>query len=212
VSRPETAAKKFTGSTSDYADGSHLDIGDRAYQNNKSRVSGVTPAESKAIDAYTLHSFQLNDHLRSGGVLSKAARIENPSTGTTHDPADLDRVIGRHSLPENTELWRGTYDSNRMFGPVGSKIGQRFTDHGFVSTSTNRSETDDFGADDPSGARIRILAPKGTRGMAVGGHSTLYGDTQREILLHRDQTFHVVRDKMSNGRREIELHVIPGEQ
>lgn len=182
--------------------------GDSAYQNASKHAPAATAKESKAVDAYTLDSFGVNEQLRKG------VPIHSAKVGVHQEDsaADVASLTGRSKLPEDTELWRGVYNADDFFGPVGSKVGKRFVDHGFTSTSTDRTQAVHFGSAELGGAEVRIVAPKGTRGMAVGHLSSAYGDDQREILLHHGTTFHVAQDRLNpDGSRSVTLHVVPRE-
>ena len=157
-------------------------------------LSPVTHEEKIALKQYTGSAYEsINDKLRS--LQWGSDRPTTKVAGLMHDGIEKSR------LTKDTDLYRGITNVSSIFGPVGSKVGQEFTEHGFVSTSTQPHTA--FGGD----AKLTIHAPAGSHGMDVKSFSH-YGH-ENEVLLQHGTKFKVNSDTVDQyGRRQIDLTVI----
>jgi hypothetical protein len=97
----------------------------------------------------------MNDHLRKGD------QVNNFQKKRINDAIS---ALGKTSIPQDTILYRGT-DTDVYKSQLGNDpkqwVGKTFTDKGFLSSSIDESAS--FG-----GLKVKILAPKGTKGGYLG--------------------------------------------
>lgn len=189
--------------------------GKSSYTALKKSASPASDEEKQAVTGFTAHSYRVNDHLRGGGSVESAPGLYNKTDehGRPDNPASaahLDSLMSKNSLPDHAELWRGVRNPDKVFGPVGDRVGHTFSDKAFLSTTMDRDVADKFGHEYGPGATVRIVAPKGTPAIPAQAYSNRY-QSQREVILGRDSQFYVHRDEMRDGRRYVELHVLPKE-
>lgn len=108
------------------------------------------------------------------------------------------------ALPVSVTLFRG------LNVPVSMKVGDTFTDRGFVSTSLSRSVVDDFLVDVQGGGMkslgsahtvLRIAAPKGTK--------ALYGrEDEEEFILGPDTKFRVTQTGQEGAATVIDVEIV----
>lgn len=170
-------------------------------------ASNPSAAEKTAAERYVGDASAINMHLRDGGSLDDKVRSFD---GDEMDGRQLSNLVKKSKLPKDTELWRGTNDASEIFGPVGSRVGHDFVDPGFVSTDVHQSKAKEFANNDEDTALIRIVAPKGTPGLAVSKYIK-YSTDEREILLDAGSTFRVTSDKVVGRDRLVELQVVQEE-
>lgn len=124
-------------------------------------------------------SFRLNNQLRSG---------------VGHDYDDLRDELGKNMKPldEDTRVYRGIGDTwQSVFGHE-PQVGGRITDQGFLSTSLERIQAENFGIaseDYNQGVLIEIIATKGTPAAWIGGE--MGGES--EMLLTHGLTLEILK-------------------
>lgn len=149
-------------------------------------AASLSTSERDAIEDYTGADYsQINGALRGG------MNAEKGQGQIARQAREIDSAISKAPpLDADTVLFRGMGKG----AGVTFKVGQEFSDKGFVSTSMDRNVGDDFAVGD--GAFIRINAPKGTRGAYVDLLSP--NDTEQEFLLPRGSRFKV--RKITKGK------------
>lgn len=153
----------------------------------------VTHEEKTALKQYTGSAYEsINDKLR-------AAKLSAETKPTQKVPGLMHDGIEKSRLKQDTTLYRGIGGAgDKLFGPVGSHVGEDFTEYGFVSTSVHSDSA--FG-----GTRLVIHAPKGTHAMDVKSFSN-FGH-ENEVLLQHGTRFKINSDKMVGGQRVLDLTV-----
>jgi SPP1 gp7 family putative phage head morphogenesis protein len=179
----------------------------------------LTGDQRKAVRAYTDsgYSQRMNDRLR--GVEPSAADRRKLATTDKHVEnmrAAFDAPGAE--LPEHVTLHRGmqgpiaealikAHRRGGLLAPEGGGIGARFTDKGFVSTSTNRKIAQLGSADRNKRVTLEIDAPKGTKGIAPGSLSRF--DVENEVILPPGTTFEVVGAGRKGGVLNLKVRIFP---
>lgn len=169
-----------------------------------------TTEQFDAIDSYTGSGYKsINQELRkSKGVVRK---------GTVVDPriADLDAAFtAAPRVPENIAVTRQT--TLAQFGMTSlprpkDLIGQNFTEHGFLSTSVNKSGVNVSGMADVA---LTLTVPKGHKAIYVSGDEhgsgalSVVGGGEAELILARETQFRVTKSELVSGRYIVEAEVI----
>lgn len=163
-------------------------------------ISTYSDIKNKAIKVYEsgglanrINNYLRDDLLGTGNdefVESKVREIENA----------MDDI-----LPENTVLTRLVSRTHPLVVALKEKkniVNTVYTEENFVSTSMNLMFNTDIAS---SHTRIRILAPKGTSGLAFGEkHSPAFG-YEMEFLLPRNSSFLVKGFDVESGLVVVEL-------
>lgn len=162
-------------------------------------VDGATASD--AIGDYGGDGFVFVNHqLRFGGEL-------DPEGNSREDviARGMDAVLAESKTTRPIVVHRGMGDLD-LFGDRanGSLVGFQYVDPAYVSTTT-RGQVDEIFSGRPGegGVSMRILVPAGVPALSSQGLDT------DEIVLGRGQQFKVVRDRMVNGLRNLDLEVIP---
>ena len=100
------------------------------------------------------------------------------------------------ALAHPVEVLRGVTNPGQVFGPVGSQVGNAFTDAAFTSTSTSETRARHFGQ-----VLVQIHIPAGAKVIAMGRE-------EMELLLPSGSHFRVLSDEMVNGKRRIGLEMV----
>ncbi len=165
----------------------------------------------ESIKDYKRQSSYWNNPLRHKG--NDRASYDRAYTGALHgnqmDPA-ADRAkemdpITNHPMKHNTILYRSFQDhSHDMMRTL--KMGDTFTDHGYIGTTTNPKVAKQFAqpirvpgtehqhvgnTDSWTHHYAEIHAPAGTRGHYLDMHGGHSHDEENEVLLHRGTKFQV---------------------
>jgi len=164
----------------------------------KSWESGLTPSERASVDFYASPEAEaFNDALRRG----------KPTSQQLERARSLDSALSKVASPRDLTVYRGirltTSELSRF------KVGFRFRDQGFVSTSLDSDVAYDFASRDvgPGTGRGRPLVftlrlPKGSPGGYID--ATSFSSDEKEFLLPRGRKFRVVR-RHSSGQVDLEL-------
>lgn len=122
---------------------------------------------------------------------------------------NIDAGMDRSQLTDDVIVYRGITDVRRVLGEAadGDLTGVEWVERGFLSTSASRQVARGFtypGTEAPAPASMRILVPRGTRALEVGGGG------QDEILIARGARLRIVRDLGStNGVRHLDVELVP---
>mgnify|MGYP001562935043 CR=1 FL=1 len=142
------------------------------------------------VERHTLQNYQDGAYRKINGTLRRGKTLRG-DTGTLISA--MDAVFARAPrLEETSILFRG----GSFKGAQKLKRGKKFTDKGFVSTTTQESVARNFMDDDldkPGGNAVlfRIQAGRGTRGIWMG-QATGYG-REAEFVFPRNTRFRVQR-------------------
>lgn len=204
--RPESPKISYPTLSSE---GMNDNIYDRAPDASHSKK--LNPGERAALKNYGVMAFlAVNDSLRNGERTGDKPQVRR----------DTDTVIkGMDSafskMPRTTQpitVMRGVEAAQEMFGRPGSKVGKKFTDKGFVSTTTNAETSKGFAENgegdlDKNSALLTIHVPPGSQAMSLGDLAV--SPLEKEILLNRGSSFRVISDSTATGVRQIALELIP---
>lgn len=143
---------------------------------------------AEAVKEYTYNGIKINKSLRTGTPVRE----------------DLQHVVdamdhAAKPLGSAMTTYRGVNDAMKMFGSVGSKIGQEFHDDGFVSSSKDQSIAhmfEAFGSGSPYSAMIRINLKSGDYAVNVGNIIGEKEDAGKEFVLQRGTAFRVTGDEV----------------
>jgi hypothetical protein len=173
-------------------------------ESRRNYAKQLTPDEKAAIAAYQGESYKaINGTLRKGA---------EPGTVTAKRIVSLDSAISKGVLEKDTTLYRA--------GSLGGAnpadlVGQRFTDHGFVSTSEATTLPLRM-ASSGSGIFARIKAPAGTPIGYLSKESdrqstSKYGGVkEQEALLARGSTFDVTGARQDkDGMWIVDMELMP---
>lgn len=157
---------------------------------------GFTASERSAVRTYTGHKYSdINDQLRTGKNNYMEPTIKNLDAAFAKTPP----------LETGVRMRRLMGDTDRLFGPVGSKVGGTFSDKGYVSTTHYHDPTE---AGSFAGSDVTIDMPPGVVALRPDGAGE-FQDAEGEVLLPRDTQFRVKGDYVDEyGERKIHLEVI----
>ncbi len=168
---------------------------------------GLSSIEKEAIQLYTDRTVNkaINDYLFAGiDVPEEIPRIVS----------NLDNALEKASLPEDMRLFRGVHPKTWALMQEDRRYVQpgRIIDyHGFMSTSHDMGTANRYATDpelqDMEKAVIEVLAPKGTKALAIEKHSISPDD--REILIKRETKFRVVEARKEGNATRLIWEVIP---
>lgn len=177
------------------------------YRKMATSADGIlTPNQRFAAKNYSNHTDRiLNPLLRKGkGVVDKDYDLYAGQTDHVKDKRNkeqtskatvgeeiknLDAAIASYKMPMTAKLYRTMSDEGgRFFGDM--KEGSTFTDHGYVSTTTDRNFLNEFYSADPKDrVDLTIVVSKGKSALPMRYMSD-YGE-EKEILLPRGNKFKI---------------------
>ena len=142
--------------------------GDAALEHARFKTPTLAPNSPKtnAVDEYRGGGYMdVNNHLRG------LPQDPDDEVRSKMEPEDIHNGLrAAFGYVRRTEqplhLYRGLGNGSKLFGSVGSKVGQTFHDKGYTSTSTNHDTAKIF-ADSRHGALLHVHVPVGHRAMAV---------------------------------------------
>ncbi|WP_267716792.1 ADP-ribosyltransferase [Streptomyces sp. CoH17] len=193
--------RKYTG----FTDEKHTDPQLKEYGKfGGSGYANPTPHESSTVQWY----------VGKGSVGINGYRRKNPKKPAGPKALAMDELLHRaRPSTESTELYRGVSDANYSFGETGSRVGQKFHDPGFTSSSTSYSIAKNFsggiiaahasGVKNNKANKSAVLVmhiPKGHRAM------TVQNPYEKEVVHPRNMEWRVMADHDLGTHREIHLH------
>lgn len=161
----------------------------------------LSNAELRALYDYTGFTYgEVNGPLRARlGSLRAIADAEIRSQIRL-----MDAALSRSPLTSDVVVYRGIGNGSRVFGPDwdGDLTGAQWVEHAYLSTSSSATQAGFFGSS--GGAQMRILAPRGTRGIELTGD-----DAEAELLLQRGLRLRIVRDSGPGSQpRVLDVEII----
>ena len=159
--------------------------------------SKATPVERESLRDYAGEAYtDINDGLRGGPM-----KAMDPATRAKVKV--LDGVIKKNQLPETAQVYRGL---SAQLTKV--KVGDTFTDKGFMSTSMDPAIASGFA----DGVVFRIKVPKGTNAALIGNKTPVAGGgagSEEEILLGRGTKIKVTGYKKVGSGYVVDAEVVP---
>jgi hypothetical protein len=150
------------------------------------QVKGLKGLEEASLENYKGSGYlDYNTSLRGGSPPSR-------------DIKALDAVLDRGTLGTDGLLYRGA--STEVLSTL--KLGQTFSDKGFVSTSISKDAADTFSRGIPP-MMMRIKAPATTKGAFVGGR-------EAEFILPRGQSYKVTGVNKRTRPIMIDVEIVNG--
>jgi hypothetical protein len=205
-----------------YSNGSH-ELSPDQLADHAEHAKSFTDRHKEIIGEYKRGSSYYNNYLRHKG--NDPESYHRAYTANNMDPAG-DRAaemdpITNHPMRHDTTVYRGFQDhSHKMMRSL--KVGDTFTDHGYVGTSTNQNMAKRFAQPirNPDAAKwdhpgilekpysdkttwehhyAEIHAPAGTRGHYLDMHGGHRHDEENELVLHRGTKFQVTHHTQHEG-------------
>lgn len=155
---------------------------------------GKLPA---ALSNYSMTGYEkLNTNLRAG-----------KNSGVKWIDMAFDRA---HPLRQPIEVHRGVNNTSEIFGEPGSMVGGTFSDKAYLSTSADPTVVGGFAKSDvvtgnKDLGELHIHVPAGAKAIKPLARAV----EEKEILLPRNSNFRVLSDRVVDGKRQIELEMIP---
>lgn len=196
-----------------------LDEGSDDDESRSASQPKLTEGENEAVKGYTGQWFHsMSDYARSGGKVPEYVGKKNVA-GLKQKVADLQSAVDKSTLGKMTlyravdpsafgvqpgtedefttepgtglKQFTGLHDSSAAYD-FSKTAGTTFTDNGFVSTTTSKSEAGEFDlmTIGKTTAVAQINIPDGTHGLVVTKDQTNY-PIEREVILQRGLTYHV---------------------
>lgn len=170
-------------------------------------TSELTDADRAVVKNYAWGG---SDFERMNGALRGDPEAEIPEEMAKGIHALTD-AISRYYLKKPTTLYRGVPDTPETRAWLGNRTGAKITDHGFMSTSTDKEVADLMA--DPTGSGggflLHIKAPTGTQAVTINDTFDADGGfNQQEVLLQRGAQFKVGKRTVVGGVTHVELSVL----
>lgn len=172
--------------------------GDKAGSAVAAAMSPMTfkVGEKSAFKRYSKSSYSAMNHW----LLSGKQDYADPETKTDVERAEA--ALQRSTNTEPIAVMRSvpipTVD--KIFGPVGSKVGKSFKENKFISTTTSQYPKSSFG-----GVTLFYHLSPGTHALDMNTHNLSHYSHEKEVILGPGQIFKIVNDVMVNGHRNITL-------
>lgn len=182
-----------------------FDSGEEAnkyFKEEEKRWAGLlSDSEKKAIDGYTGTDFtDINLNLRTN--IDDDLDVNKLIT-------NIDKAISKSRLNDNITVYR-VVDQNGLQGmDVNNCIGKIYNDKAYMSTAASYKDVLD-GVDD-SFTIFKIDVPKGNGNGAYINSLSQYRDEEYEFLLKRDTKCRILKVGEMDGKKMIEMEVIPND-
>lgn len=182
-----------------------FDSGEEAnkyFKEEEKRWTGLlSDSEKKAIDGYTGTDFtDINLNLRTN--IDDDLDVNKLIT-------NIDKAISKSRLNDNITVYR-VVDQNGLQGmDVNNCIGKIYNDKAYMSTAASYKGVLD-GVDD-NFTVFKINVPKGNGNGAYINSLSQYRDAEYEFLLKRDTKCRILKVGEMDGKKMIEMEVIPND-
>ncbi|MEV4317102.1 ADP-ribosyltransferase [Actinocrispum sp. NPDC049592] len=166
--------------------------------------AGLRRAEREAVSAYTGGSFRtINEYVANGNQPpAHAADDKDYAHQMRQQARALERAVNRSRLDAPATATRAIHPdtAERVYGPIGSQIGQTITEPRFTSTTKGDTPLDGFG-----NVTIHYDLAAGTKALDVNASGVPCKQDENELLLGPHQPFRVTSDQIVNGRRVLHM-------
>jgi len=152
----------------------------------------LTAEEAHVAGVYSNGFYkQINGAAASGKETSQVKRLKS--------------AIAKSIVQQDITTWRYIpYETSvKVFGPVGSKVDQTYTDNRFASTSAFHGHTTGFGS-----VEIRYNLKKGTQALDMNKGGLSHHPSEHEVLVQAGIKYRVVSDVDVNGKRKIVVETV----
>lgn len=164
----------------------------------------LSPEQIAAIKWYTGPGFSKTNSALRGGKGDSIEAVPKLDSIFAKAPPLKQAIVVERSVRKPVDV----------FGPVGSRVGETFTDNAFVSvTHMDRHEIGKkygFGSNYKPGdsAAIAITVPAGAKGFRPWKFGK-YKDKEGEILLDRGYKFKITHDSIdAHGIRQMQMEIV----
>lgn len=159
----------------------------------------LTGAETYALSDYTSSLYKaMNTHVLEGDKSEASEYVRN---GVKHLWEAVDRSVVTspfavlRSFPKHTAL--------RVFGEVGSRVGETFTEQRFTSTTTANYAVGSFGD-----VHVHYHVLPGARALEVNRHPGGKHHHEYEVIMPPGQRYRILADRLVDGTRTMEMETI----
>ncbi len=181
------------------------------------RNTGITDGQREALSEYADETYDpINRTLREpdGDVEGFARRGFVTPEQVQGWIGEIDAAMDSSPLPEDVTTWRGIRSGQVIFGDQldGDLTGAEWTEHAYVSTTTDVEVADGFAGANPGAVQMRILTPAGTGAIEITDSVDRPGrHGESELLLQRGLRMRVVADHGVDARgvRQLDVEVLP---
>lgn len=175
----------------------------------KAQSARLSDSERSALRTYSGSDYDgINSTLRSrtGGTPAEQAAVVSAITGMPKARAEstlrgLDGAFKKAKLDADATVYRGIRDPS-MFGADGPRVGTRFRDDAYTSTTLHRPVAESFARD--GGAVLEVRLPKGSRAIYADSATRLSGDSEYEMIVDRGGSYRVTGSRSEGGRTIFE--------
>ena len=188
--------------------------GKRATGDSMTAYNTLSQTDREALDFYTMDGYEISSYLRNDEDLPSNFKALQK---------DLDHAISQGEIKADTKVYRGV--SANAFGIIASddfndvnfknnrqiaselkqKIGTKFTDKGYMSTSHDKATAISFSNGSNSGVVMEMNIKKGTKAMHIGSSSGFKNES--ETLLGRNTQYTLKGVRMEKGNIIVQIDV-----
>lgn len=158
----------------------------------------LSDEELYALSSYTGSSYKsMSNHVLQGDASVASPHIREQ---VKHLAAAVERSVVTaplavlRSFPQHTAL--------RVFGTVGSQVGETFTERRFTSTTTSGQPVGSFGV-----VRVHYHVTPGARALEVNRHGGNHHD-EYEVIMPPGQRYRILADRVVAGERVMEMETV----
>jgi hypothetical protein len=202
------------------------------WMSGEGAVSHTTEGERKAArDVWYRDTFSYtNDYLRHGVVPSVSAVTAKRSAQSSYGTKRLDLPVASDkeyiaeiktmknmmdrapAFSRPAVMYRDVTSPDQVFGAAGSMEGRVFTDHGFMSATTDKHTAEQYGGEEGPSDKIIINVPAGGKVMRSSRDFSPDYAREKEYTFPPGSSFRVDSDRIVNGQREttVTLVIPPG--
>lgn len=159
----------------------------------------LTASEIDALGSYTGGGYRpINKHVLDGDA--------STAVGFMVDHAKhLTEAVNRSTVTKPFALLRSfpSHTALRVFGEVGSRVGDAFTKRRFTSTTTSSSPVGSFGV-----VRVHYHVLPGARALEVNRHPGGKHHDEYEVIMPPGQRYRILADRLVDGTRVMEMETI----
>jgi hypothetical protein len=162
----------------------------------------LTLNESHALSHYTGSGYQpINKHVLAGDASDASSYVQEQAKNLA-EAVNRSVVVKPfavlRSFPKHTAL--------RVFGAVGSRVGDTFTEERFTSTTTADYAVGSFGP-----VQVHYHVTPGARALEVNRHPGGQHHNEYEVIMPPGQRYRILADRTVDGVRVMEMETITDE-
>lgn len=158
--------------------------------------------ETYALSSYTSSGYRaMNAHLLAGDA-------STASEYAREHAKHLTEAVSRSVVTKPLALLRGfpSHTALRVFGEVGSRVGDEFTEQRFTSTTTADHPVGSFGP-----VQVHYHVTPGARALDVNRHPGGNHHDEYEVIMPPRQRYRIIADRLVGGTRVMEMETVTDE-